>query len=424
MPKIKEPSIRLMLRKSKKNVDGMCPIYLRVSFGGMVETATGYSCDDGHWDKKNQCILRGFPNYREINLNLKKLVGDAGERMLRQKLSGKGFDLPSILRSDGLSGDDLDYGPGETFSGLVERYFASHALSVSSVRNYKQFLRHMNKCFDDKISKWNAEIYVKHLRQLRLSDSSIRLYTSLAKALGLDMKNIVPQKFKMKQRDGYVHHRAMVFWRDELLERIRLGLDYSESSEDMAVYYAYFIYMTGLAVVDIARLRNFQVKRIKVGQDEYYIISGNRHKTGVEYRISLKRTDEIGKIMDAMHCVHGLLFLPMLDKKYLDRGDGCDIRINTIAGRANKNLKSVIIKLNGKIARHNRDNGDNIPSIPYNTTLYTFRHSCAMHLYNTDGVSIGMLAQWLGRSPNSISAYIHQLESESDMVNAANTVTF
>lgn len=49
--------IKLVLRTNKVLADGTHPIMLRVSFNGMKERATGYSCSVRFWDKKNECEL-------------------------------------------------------------------------------------------------------------------------------------------------------------------------------------------------------------------------------------------------------------------------------------------------------------------------------------------------------------------------------
>lgn len=59
--------IKLVLRTNKVLADGTHPIMLRCSFNGMKERSTGYSCGIRYWDKKNECIKKGFPNFIVIN---------------------------------------------------------------------------------------------------------------------------------------------------------------------------------------------------------------------------------------------------------------------------------------------------------------------------------------------------------------------
>lgn len=50
--------IKLVLRTNKVLADGSHPIMLRVSFNGMKERSSGYSCTLKYWDKKNECVKK------------------------------------------------------------------------------------------------------------------------------------------------------------------------------------------------------------------------------------------------------------------------------------------------------------------------------------------------------------------------------
>ena len=65
--------IKLVLRTNKVLADGSHPIMLRVSFNGMKERSSGYSCTLKYWDKKNECVKRGYPNFVMVNAELKKM---------------------------------------------------------------------------------------------------------------------------------------------------------------------------------------------------------------------------------------------------------------------------------------------------------------------------------------------------------------
>ena len=69
--------IKLVLRTNKVLADGSHPIMLRCSFNGMKERSTGYSCTLKHWDKKNECVKKGYPNFVMVNAELKKLKDEA-----------------------------------------------------------------------------------------------------------------------------------------------------------------------------------------------------------------------------------------------------------------------------------------------------------------------------------------------------------
>ena len=61
-------TINLYLRTAKQLADGTYAIYLRCNFHGMYEVPTHYSVLEKHWDKKNQIVKKGCPNYAMINI--------------------------------------------------------------------------------------------------------------------------------------------------------------------------------------------------------------------------------------------------------------------------------------------------------------------------------------------------------------------
>ena len=96
--KVTSASIKLLLRTSKVLADGSNPIYLRVCLNGMKEVSTGYSCIPRFWDKRNECIKRGYPNYQSINTILQKMKNDAIDRKNNFEL--KGINNEFISNSD------------------------------------------------------------------------------------------------------------------------------------------------------------------------------------------------------------------------------------------------------------------------------------------------------------------------------------
>ena len=73
-------TINLYLRTAKQLADGTYAIYLRCNFHGMYEVPTHYSVLEKHWDKKNQIVKKGCPNYAMINIEIQKLKNKAIKR--------------------------------------------------------------------------------------------------------------------------------------------------------------------------------------------------------------------------------------------------------------------------------------------------------------------------------------------------------
>ena len=71
--KTSQATINFYLKTAKKLSDGSHPIMLRVCYHGFKDISSHYSCTVKHWDKKNQCIKKGYPNFTVINYELNKL---------------------------------------------------------------------------------------------------------------------------------------------------------------------------------------------------------------------------------------------------------------------------------------------------------------------------------------------------------------
>ena len=92
------------------------------------------------------------------------------------------------------------------------------------------------------------------------------------------------------------------------------------------------------------------------------------------------------------------------------------------ANRVKKTLKDLspflrewFEEVNIEIINRNVKDNTNIPLIDKNCTYYSYRHSYAMQ-YLINGGSILKLATRLGRSVNTISAYVQHLKEETDLV--------
>lgn len=78
--KVTMARIRLYLKEGKTLSDGSNPIMLMVSFNGRKELSTGFSCVPRFFDKKGECVKKGYPNYAAINSAILKMKNDAISR--------------------------------------------------------------------------------------------------------------------------------------------------------------------------------------------------------------------------------------------------------------------------------------------------------------------------------------------------------
>ena len=435
MPKVLKPTINLVLRKEKPLKDGLFPIFLRVSFNGVVERATGYSCDIAHWDKASQVIKRGFPNYKSINDSLSVLKAASIDRMEHQRYDGKGYDKKAILfAQEPLKEDGVNGCPPHSFSGLVGAYLASNSLSYNTRQVWRNLKNRLISCFGDDISKWDIDKFILNCESDGLSDSTIALLLGKVKALGLNMKNIDIRRYRVAQRNTYIPKQTMGFIRERLLslmvefegERYRYRDDFIQSFARKnglrysiwSIYIFYLLYLTALAPIDLAFLKKKNVDIISIKDDDYYIISGHRSKTGVPFKVSLKRNLENNILIGSL-----LMFTPDEYLTPICTGltdiEKMNNRQRNVINKCSPKLKEHFRAINEDIVRHNVEEKDNVPLINMDCTFYSARHSRATQIFNSPLATPAMLSQIMGRSVNNIGTYIHQLSSEQDLARMA-----
>lgn len=440
MPKINEPKIRLVLRTEKKNKDGLFPIYLRVNYRGMVERSTGYSCDAEHWDASGERVLRGFPNYRSINDSLSLIKASAINEVQRQKINGKGYNLQQVVAPEPLSNARLDGGKADTLSGLVDNYIGSHSLKKNTLSCWRQLKNQLVEWFDDRVDKWDIDVYIKRCAEKNLSDSTMSMLMGKVHALGLEMKNIDTRRWRCKAREKYIDKRAMRFIADRLLHMVT---DFNEQGtmhtfkdefiyaftrqrgvgDILSLHYFYLLYLTALAPIDLALLQKSNIEVRTIAGNDYYIIKGKRNKTGVEFTISIRKTMETSVIIGGTLMFNpGPFFLPICNGLDVRNVDACNQRQRNIFNRYSKYLKEHFRAVNKCIAEYNAMHDDFIPVIDMDCTFYTARHSRATMIYNSPDATLGMLTTFLGRSVHGISVYLKQLQSESDLASMGNVI--
>ena len=132
--------IRLVLRTNKVLSTGEHPIMLRCSFHGMKEVSTGYSCSIKYWDKKNECIKKGYPGYLVINQELKKLKDAAISKRDRYIASDEVYS-PSMV----LDTSDRYNAVTNDLNGLIKRYIEDRGLENKTIEKWHIIRRNVEQ---------------------------------------------------------------------------------------------------------------------------------------------------------------------------------------------------------------------------------------------------------------------------------------
>jgi len=442
--KVSSATIKLLLRTSKVLADGSNPIYLRVSFNGMKEVSTGYSCIPRFWDKRNECIKKGYPNYSSINAVLQKLKSDAIERKNKFELKGVVYTPSMILEKEVVfqpSDDD--------FKGLMDKYTVSLSPTTRKVWKsfYNSFISYKKI---EKIQEVTLEVikgYAKHLEDSGMKESTIKMTLSKLAALckfaveeGIVRDNPfkrfnLNKKYKTSAKSVYIHYRSievmkemfladvidvngkMWSYKDGAIEKL------TDRTSDLFARYFWLcgLLFQGLAPVDLCQLKIADLEVKDIDGESYYCWDGKRQKTKMAVKIRIKAHTMYSRVMIQTFLMtrNGYL-LPVLDGVKDDKLVIYKKVSNWLSNHISK-FREWIKVVNAEIIQRNVTNKDDIPLIPEDVSYYSYRHSYAQ-MYLSKGGSPLALATLLGRSVDTISTYIKELEEESDLVGAVSIV--
>lgn len=441
--KVSTATIRLMLRTSKVLADGSHPIYLRVNYNGMKEVSCGYSCVPKYWDKKNECIKKGFPNYQSINAVIQKMKSDAIERRNKFELNGIAYTPSMILEKDEIVSQD-------DFKGLIAKYTV--ALSPTTKKVWKSFQNSfLGYKKVDKIQEVTLEVckgYAKHLEDSGMKESTVKMTLSKLAALckfGVEEGIIkespfkrfnINKKYKTSSKNVYIHHRSIEVMKEMFLNDVIVSegkmWHYKDDVVDRLIdrtsdlFARYFwlcgLLFQGLAPIDLCQLEVKDLVIKDINGEDYYCYDGKRQKTKVKVKIRIKAHTMYSNVMIKTMLMFrsGKYFLPILDGVVDDRLVIYKKVSNWLSNHIDK-FRDWVKVVNAEIIQRNVTNKDDIPLIPEDISYYSYRHSYAQ-MYLAKGGSPLALASLLGRSVDTISTYIEELSEESDLVESVSIV--
>lgn len=427
--------IRLYLKTGKKLSDGTSPIMLMCSFSGRKEVSTGYSCSIKYWDKRNECIKKGYPNYVLVNLQLKKLKDDAIRKRDEYIASGEVYNPSMILSKD----NELNAITND-FKGLIQRYIDEKGLESRTIEKwwivYRSIKRYKGRdILVNEIDEAFCRQYARWMESNGLSSGSIKSYLGKVGAichyaieLGLMSKYPFSswkyhKEYRESKSELYIHSKSMDVMIDILLDRmlIRDGELWSyrdgvldELMDIHSSLYALFIYvigyyMCGLAPVDISLLKKSDFKVIELKGVLCYALDGRRSKTGMLYKIRLRQDNLLSGVLIRtmlMFNLSGDYFLPTLCGY---EGNNYRKRVNNIYSYHSEHLVQWFREVNQEIVKRNVESGDNIPLIDLECRYYSYRHSYIMKEIQKPNVNLLALAQRVGKSSHTLHQYISLL---------------
>lgn len=451
--KVSIARIRLYLKEGKTLSDGTNPIMLMCSFNGRKEVSTSYSCVPKYWDKKSECVKRGYPNYVMINHAINEIKNEAIERRNEYERLGEVYTPQMILAPKKvLSGVRND------LNGLICDYIAEKGLKENTAYNWK-YLFNLISEFDNKdviVNELRLEYVKRFIKWMqvdkKLSDGVIKMVLSKVAAIcnyaigkGLMNESDYPfkewkysLKFKTASKLDYIHWKTLDIMKEMLLDDIivRNGNLWSykdkvldELMDKNSALFARFMFMEmvlwqGMAQVDLCHVRKEDIDVKTINGQDYYSWDGKRSKTlkAVKVRIPCHTVYSEMMVKTMLMFNQGEWFLPVLNGLSLETSENIrKHRISNTLGALSPKLKEWFKRVNEEVIKRNVEDKSDIPLIDMKCTFYSSRHSFAM-MYMMKGGSPMNLATLLGRSANTLSQYIKELSEEGDLVEAVSII--
>lgn len=431
--------IKLVLRTNKVLADGTHPIMLRVSFNGMKERSTGYSCSLKFWSKKDECVKKGFPNYVIINHEIQKMKNAAIERRNEFERLGAVY-TPSMV----LARDEVKNNVTNNLNGLIQRYIDEKGLEAKTIEKWNIVKRSLcnfssNDLIVDEMNEAFCRRYCRWLENKGLASGSIRSYMGkvvailhYAVSLGLiDKYPLDGWKYHKDYREAknelYIHHKTMdvmiEMFLDEVIVRDGERWSYIDGAveelmdihSELYAHYLYIItyYMGGIAPVDVSMLKKKDIKVITIKEKNYYAIDGFRSKTGMPFRIRLEQNTLLSNVLIRTMLMFnsGEYFLPTL-RDYV--GNNVKKRVNNIYTYHGEHLVDWFRKVNKEVVKRNVE-GDSLEMINLECRYYSARHSFIMKEIQSPNVNLVRIATISGKSVTTLHQYISYL-NDMDLV--------
>lgn len=451
--KVSAATINYYLKTSKLLSDGTHPIMLRVCFNGYKDVSSHYSCSVRYWDKKNQQIKKGYPNYNIINYELNKRKRQLIEKRDRYILNGISY-TPSKLLSD----DDVINKKSKKVKDLIDSYLSDMEFRPSTKEGWKHISSLLtdfssSELVIDDIDLGFCKRFGKWLKVERgMVDGSIRTKLGqvgcifrYASSLGLvDMRDYPFNDWDYSHMYGkshkpiYIHSATIDVIKDVFLSRVISVSDngrrfhyiddgYVNPRNKLFSLYLWLLgyLFQGLSPIDLFYLRVSHFRVIKVDGVEYYAIDTIRQKTGMSVKVRIKRASIYSQVMVSRMLMerNDGWFLPAFRGINENDSERLHSRNKSFIHKQRVKLKEWFKELNDIIIRRNVENDTDIPLIDYDCNYYSYRHSYAQSYISNPNANPIALATLLGRSVNTLSTYIEQLSEERDLIDAVNVLS-
>lgn len=419
-------SIKFILRQDKKKKDGTCPVYMQVNFHGREQTSIGISVLPKDWSEKKQFVKSSSPDCMLSNSVIQKALSNVIERetyYIKNSIHYTASDLVGDNR--------LVFTHRSSLCDVISDLFIERQLTLNSQRSYWQTLHIVSDFICNSkpnitdINNNNMNQFVRFLMNRNLKNNTIRNHLKNIRSCQnfAVSKNMIGSSDVIKQPTKKIKVENRVYYFTS--SQMRLFADYLLNIPyNKYLWLFYWLFrLSGCSLVDGVSLRYTNVQLKKIGDGDYYVFNFKRQKTSVPVRCVISVDD--------------IVILNFFNKFYNPSLEGTDnyifpflsdrdekgriYKLNNLSSYAVRHIKKALIELNKKIENEKLD----IPLFEADkASLYTARHSFASIYLNSPSTSVLALANLLGRSPNTISTYVHQFLSDTETLLAIQKLAF
>lgn len=430
MAKLTQPTVKIVMIKTRTNKNDDHPLAVRVQWNGRCEKFTGIYLKEINWNSQSQRVVKMSDKVfqKSLNYRVAELLNNYSLKVKSLIDSGLPFSAKDVLKDDNRvkTVEDADY------QSVMNMYINNRHLSLSTCRLHRSTYKKLSGYCKSKVIVIEDlddaffRGYAKWMGEQGLADSSINQNLRLVAAVlhyAID-EGIVSSEYrypfnKFKFWNKYEHKsnkrgasekliRAMI---DDCVLAYRENPDIfkevlkNKHSELFAQVLCLLSYhLQGLALCDLARIRLSDIELRRINYDDFYVISGlKRKKTNVDigYIVALKN-ELVSIIIDSLSSGRqsGYLVGCML------RDDMSEAQVGYCVSDVSKfisiNIKKVAVRL-GFV-----DEADDL-------TYYSFRHSFATSYLLAGGNPVN-LATMMGRSVSGIFRYVDTLSGLENIV--------
>lgn len=368
-------SVLFYIKRSKANIDGICPIYVRVTIlTKRFEFSSNKYIDPERWSSEGSKVKGSNEETRSINShleNIKSKVLEAEKKIFKKDITLTSENLKNELF--GLQENQRTLIPifkdhNNKIKELVGKEYAPGTLEryTTSLKHTKEFLEWKYNISDIEISKIDHAFiteYEFYLRSVRncANNTAVKYIKNFNKIIKLCLANNWIDRNPFANYKSKIKEVERVYLSEEEIQAI-INKDFKTERLSLVRDIFLFSCFTGLAYIDV---KNLTKSHISIGIDGEKWIFTHRQKTETASKIPI------------------LPLTQMIIDKYQDHPESCN-QNKLLPILSNQKMNAYLKEIAG------------VCEIEKELTFHIARHTFATTVTLTNGVPIESVSKMLG----------------------------